>query len=371
MKRFAKFKVVVPPVASRFKKPNLQQQTQKAFESVPRITNETVAEHREEVLRGARKYKYPLQHSKHKIVIVSSVMLATALIFFMVGTAINLYKMQSTSKFMYRVTQVIPFPIAKAGDRYVAYENYLFELRRYMYYYRTQQQVDFNSESGKIQLEEYKPRAMQHVIEDVYVKKIAQDHKITVSDAEVRDALNMLRTQNRLNSDKDLDSVIKRFYDWSIDDLKRRLKQEILAQKVAASLDHVARNQANDILSKARSGVSFEELAKQFSTDETTKSNGGVYTDTAITVGSQEVPLVIARELSKMKVGEISDIITTSTSYEIVKLLEISPDGKYKAAHIETNIKPITAFTEPVAKRTDVRYFIKLPTPTQQNIIEQ
>src|ERR1039458_1937006 len=36
-----------------------------ALSNVPRITNETVIDHREEALSSARKYIYPLQHSKH------------------------------------------------------------------------------------------------------------------------------------------------------------------------------------------------------------------------------------------------------------------------------------------------------------------
>ena len=52
--------------------------------NVPRITNETVAAHREEVLSSARKYIYPLQHSKHRIVRISLSLLATALVVFFV-----------------------------------------------------------------------------------------------------------------------------------------------------------------------------------------------------------------------------------------------------------------------------------------------
>src|SRR5665811_1430574 len=45
-----------------------ESRVEEALSGVPRITNETVAEHREAVLSGARKYIYPLQHSKRRIV---------------------------------------------------------------------------------------------------------------------------------------------------------------------------------------------------------------------------------------------------------------------------------------------------------------
>ena len=46
---------------------------QKPEEEKPsRITNETVAEHREQILAGGRKFKYPVQYAKHKLVLNSS-----------------------------------------------------------------------------------------------------------------------------------------------------------------------------------------------------------------------------------------------------------------------------------------------------------
>jgi parvulin-like peptidyl-prolyl isomerase len=270
---------------------------------------------------------------------------------FFVTSTVELYKVQSTSKVIYRITQVIPFPVAKAGSHFVSYENYLFELRRYMYYYQTQQQVDFSTDSGKRQLETYKPKAMQRVIQDAYVKELADEHDITVSSSEVADAVSLLRAQNMLT---------KRFYDWSLRDLERELRQELLAQKVAAALDTDAIKKADDVVKQAQNGADFAQLASQYSDDIATKGNGGVYADTAITTGSQTVDPVIVRELPKMKPGEVSRIITTPTAFEIVKLLEVSADKKYKVAHIQINFKSIDAFTKPIADKTKVHHFIKI-----------
>ena len=67
----------------------------------PRITNETVAEHRERILAEGRRFKYPLQYSKHKLVIntilISVIAFVTALI---IGWH-QLYIAQNTSNFFY------------------------------------------------------------------------------------------------------------------------------------------------------------------------------------------------------------------------------------------------------------------------------
>src|SRR4051812_4849609 len=108
-----------------------EERAHEAFANVPRITNETVAEHREDVLAGARKYIYPLKHSRRRAVVISSTIFIAALVVFLTYTTISLYKLQSTSGFMYGVTKVVPYPVAKAGNSWVSYNSYLFELRHY------------------------------------------------------------------------------------------------------------------------------------------------------------------------------------------------------------------------------------------------
>ena len=80
---------------------------------VPQITNETIAEHREQVLSGARKYIYPLQQSKHRIILITVSVMITAVIGLLVYCSLALYKFYQYNTFLYRVTQVVPFPIAK------------------------------------------------------------------------------------------------------------------------------------------------------------------------------------------------------------------------------------------------------------------
>ena len=356
---------VLPRVPKRFRKRTLQQQTEEALSTVPRITNETIAEHRENVLKGARKYKYPLEHSKHRIVVVSTALLAVGIISFFVYAGLSLYRFQSSSLFMYRVTQIIPFPVAKAGKSWVSYESYLFELRRYEHYYQSEQQVDFSSNSGKFQLDTYRPKALQQVIDDAYVKELAANNAVSVSSTEVDDAISTLRTQNQLgSSNKELASVAEKFFGWSIDDLRRQLKQELLAQKVAAKLDTAARAKAQNVVLQLKHGTDFATLASQVSDDPGTKGNNGLYVDEAITVSSQEVSPQVVRQLAVMKPGEVSGIITTPTAFEVVQLIS-SDHGKYKAAHIQINLNSIQTYLRPLEKKEPAKRFIGVKAQSQ------
>jgi hypothetical protein len=108
-----------------------------------RITNETLEETRKEVLKSSRKFVYPIQKSKHRVVILSSLIGAAVLVAFVGFSLLSLYRYKSTSTFIYRVTQVVPFPVAKAGKSFVSYEDYLFEIRQYIHYFETQEKVIF------------------------------------------------------------------------------------------------------------------------------------------------------------------------------------------------------------------------------------
>ena len=77
---------------------------------------------------------------------------------------------------------------------------------------------------------------------------------------------------------------------------------------------------------------------------------------------SQEVPPQVVRELGKLQSGAVSGIITTPTSFEVVKLLS-KENGAYKAAHIQITFSPIESFVQPLQKKNPPKKFIKVELP--------
>lgn len=335
-----------------------EEKVTEALSNVPRITNETVGEHREEVLSSARKYIYPLQHSKHRVVRISVALLLTAVIGFVLICTLSLYKFQNTSGFMYDVTRVLPFPVAKAGSDWVSYESYLFELRRNMHYYRTQQLTNFSTPDGKTQLERLKQQAMARVIEDAYVKQLAEQHKVSVSNREVDNEVALVRSQNRLgSSDRVFNDVLSQFWGWTEDDFRRKLKQQLLQQKVVAKLDTVTQKRAQDALQQIKGGADFAALAGQVSDDQNTKGNGGQY-PAPITPADRDISPAITHALSQLKAGQTSDIINTGYTLEIVKVIEATTNS-VRAAHIQFNLKSINEYVAPLQKQNPSKPYIK------------
>ena len=333
--------------------------TREQVSDLLRMTNDNVAEHREEVLSSARKFVLPLQHSKHRIVVVSTILFITAIVSFMIFSIVGLYVHKSSSDFLYGVTRVIPFPIAKVGNSYVSYENYLFELRHYVHYYETQQKTDFTEERFKQQITDYKVRALEEVINSASVRHLASKNKVSVSDRELNDLYTLVRNQNRLGSnEKGFEDVLQDNYGWSIADFKRELKQQLLAQKVVGVLDTATSVRAKAALAELNAGADFAAVAAKYSDDLGSKNNGGDY-GIAIDKSNRDVPPQLTNELFKLSNGQISGIVNTGYSLEIVKAIEIQGD-KIRSAHIVFKLKDINSYISDLNLKQKTTTYIKL-----------
>lgn len=364
-------RLVRKPNLERFRRGrNKDSRLNQAIENLPRITNETVAEHREEMLKGARKFIYPLRHSRRYIVKFSVWLAVIGVVMFIAFVLVSLYKFQSSSTFIYGVTRVLPLPVAKAGDSWVSYESYLFELRHFTHYYETQQETDFATADGQTQLEDFRQRSLQQVIDDAYVKQLARDNGVTVSNSEVDDAVNLLRTQNRLgNSDQEFADVLQEFWGWSIDDFRRELRQQLLAQKVVAKLDTATADRARQAEARLQGGFDFAKLAAEVSDNPTTKASNGEY-GFLIDRSNRELAPRVVDTMFRLQPNQVSGIIDTGYTLEIVKVLSAAND-KLRAAHISFSYRPISDFTRPLAEKDPPSRYIEVEPPAQRGSTQQ
>jgi len=361
MKKPKKLTNIRLPKSSTFRRRSKapEEKVAEALQNVPRITNETVAEHREEVLSSARKYIYPLQHSKNRVVRISIIIISIAIIGFFSYCGLAIYKFQSTSSFIYGVSQVIPFPIAKVGSSWVSYDSYLFELRRNIHYYQTQQGVDFSSKLGKSQLVVLKQQAMNQVIQDAIVKQLASEHGVKVTDQQVDQQIALVKQENRLgSSDRVLREVLDKYWGWSENDFRQELKQQLLQQAVVAKLDTKTNAKAESALNQLKAGADFATIAGQYSDDVNTKANGGAY-GVDITPDYANLSPIITNELFALKPGQFSGIVNTGYTLEILKVLDGNSTTVH-GAHIQFTFVPITTFTKPIISKDKPSVFINL-----------
>ena len=217
----------------------------------------------------------------------------------------------------------------------------------------------FKNPDDRQQLMQFQKQALAQVINDAYIKKLAYNSGVSVSDKEVQDRIELVKAQNRLGSNNRVfEDVLKDYWGWSIRDFQRSLRQEILAEKVIAKLDSGTTQRGAEALAKLNAGTNFNDLAKQISDDPAAKTTGGDY-GFAIDKNSRDVSPQVVQVLSTLKPGQYSAVINTGASLEIVKLNERTGD-KVTAWHIVFNFKDISTFLNDVKDKQKVRTYIKV-----------
>jgi len=308
-----------------------------------RITSETVADHRERILAGGRRFKYPIQYARHKLVFNAIAISIIALIIVIAIGWWQLYKVQNTSEFMYRVTKVIPVSVANIDGQPVLYSDYLMKYISSAHYLEQKEQVSFKTDNGKKQLEYIKQQSMQDAIADAYAVKMAHKLNVAVSDIELEGFLKDQRQSSDGEiSEQTYNAVILDYYGWSPSEYRYVTKIKLLRQKVAYEMDKNALDTINDAIKtlKENPAADFKGLAINISEKYGVKAVYG--TSGWVPKTNQDGGLTI--EATKLQKLQTSQVIksTTGSGYYVIKLLDIN-DTKITYEYVQV---PLTAFTQ-------------------------
>jgi parvulin-like peptidyl-prolyl isomerase len=331
-----------------------------------RITNDSLAKYREEVLGGARRFIYPLQHSKHRIAIISGIIIFVITLILLVSSWFMLYRQGSTSDFAYRITQVIPFPIARVDGSFVRYEEYLFELRQNMHYLENQESVDFESEEGQAQLASLKTQAMERILDRAVTAQLAREYNVEVSDFEVEEQIDLIRLQGGVGDQtQTLEDTLDDFYGWDLGDLRRVIRYQIRDQKLVPLLDTAVKPEAEAVLADVLAGEDFAQAAKDHSEDALTKDNGGILGE--IFRSNTDIPPQLVERAFSLKEGEVSDqLVETLFGFHIVKNLEYTAEDQVRVAHILFRYEDVDTFVEEREAEANISIYIDVePEITQ------
>lgn len=325
-----------------------------------RITNETLDHHREKILSSGRKFKYPIQYSRHKLVFNTIFISFGVVVILSVICWWQLYPAQNASDFFYRITKVLPLPVASVDNKQVRYSDYLMRYLSSIHYLQQQEQVDLKTEDGKRQMSYIKNQSMDAAIVDTYASKLATDLKLSVSDVEVEAFLNSQEQSEGVTlSDKTYESVISDYYNWDMDEYRYVIKLELLRQKVAYQVDQQAVNIANktDKLLVTDPNINLKNLV------ETLKSQGlgNVNYGNSGLVSKSNQDGGLAIEAAKMIKGQTSSVIkpTTGDGYYFIKLIDVN-DSQVNYDYIHISLTQFDTDLKDVINTGKVQKYISL-----------
>ena len=218
------------------------------FKQKTKTEREKVEERREEVLAHGRKFKYPLQYAKHRLMINTVIVALVALILMVVAGWAMLFKFQDTGDMIYRVTQVLPIPVAEVEGTKVRYSDYLMIYRSNLITAEQQGGQLGTGEDADNVRQLYKQAALYSAVEYTYALKLGHELNLTVSDEEVDKAFDEHRKVGGVErSEEGFLKILRDNFGMNKSEYRRMLYLTLMRSKVAQAVDDPAREQAKEV----------------------------------------------------------------------------------------------------------------------------
>lgn len=274
---------------------------------------EKVDERREEVLAQGRKFKYPLQWTKHRIVISTVLIALVVIAVLIVGGWLALYRFNMTDDLLFRVTKILPVSVATVDDEAVRFSDYLLLYRSSITSIERQSgQVD-NDASIEVLRAQYRRAALSEAEKYTYAVKLAHENNITVSDEDVDAEFERhLHIGGIDRSEESFVKIVEDNFGLSKSEYKRMLYLTLLKAKVEEKVDKKAEETANKV----------EKMLSE---------NGGNYTAVAEALGESIIYEETGGYVSAQNIdgGRASEAIKLEPGGQSGKFVSINGDGYY------------------------------------------
>lgn len=324
-----------------------------------RITSDTVAEYRERVLAGGRRFKYPIQYARHKLVFNTIIISVVALAAITGIGWWQLYPQQNNSEFMYRITKFIPVPVASVDGQSVLYSDYLMKYISSVHYLEKKEQINLTTDDGKRQIDYIKQQSIQDAIADAYALKLSKELNISVSDGDVELFLkNQRQSSDGEISQQTYDAVILDYYGWSPDEYRHINQEKLLRQKVSYEIDKNAMD-----INSAINDILKNDPSANFNTIVATLSDNKVK---VVYAASGMVPKEnrdggLATEASKLTKNQIVSSVKSlnGDGYYFIRLLDIN-DEQVSYEYIKVSLSEFSSRLSNIINSGKVKKYISI-----------
>ncbi len=285
--------------------------------------------YREKALAKGRKFKYPIQYANHKVVINAILISVLSLVALSILGFVGLYKWNDTGDILYRVTQVLPLPVANVDGYGVRFSDYLMQYRSSIMAIEQLEGKLEDTEDNQRRLNYYKQGALNNAIANGLALKLASEHNIIVSQEKIDEIFD----EHRKSGEKELTEeqflqTIRNNYGFSKSEYERMfIELPLIRQEVQVIID----TRASEALKKLQMEIEdrgFDETFNGindigFETGSViSESSGGLVNSRNLDGGRATVAFSQAVEtISKPFISKAGD------GYYIVKTLSKTNDG--------------------------------------------
>lgn len=303
-----------PSIIKRLK----QRKEQKEIEEFKNKTElERVEERREEVLSKGRKFKYPLQYAKYRIVTLTIVISLVAVMLFGGFLYLSLYKWQSTDSVLYRLTQLVPLPVASVDGERVRYSDYLMIYKSTITPIEQQQGKLGNDKDASSMINHYKRMSLTEAENYAYALKLATEYHLTVDKDEIDRALDKHRKIGGVErSEESFKKILEDNFGLSVKEYRRMLYLSLMKEKVSQQIDKEAIRISETVQAGVKSGKSLKAIADELGEKVLYEETGGLVDKLNVDGGRAGIAM-------SLEAGQTSDRVMSSSGdgYYFVTLI--------------------------------------------------
>lgn len=306
---------------------------------------EKVADRRKEILAAGRKFKYPLQWTRHRIVIGTILISVVTLAVIIAGGWLALYRLNMTDDILFRITKVIPVSVARVDTENTRFSDYLMFYRSSMASIERQSGSQFDDSSAVNLSNRYKRAALTEAEEYTYALELAKEQGITVSQDDINSEFSRhLRIGGIERSEESFIKIISDNFSLNKSEYERMLYLTLIKSRVEAAIDV----NANEIASRVENllkdnGNDYKAVAEALGAAINYEETGGLVNNKNLDGGR-------ATEAAKLEPGQSSGrfISMNGDGYYFVKLIS-KTDSEVNFVSIKI---PFTEFNN---RMTDLR----------------
>ena len=295
-----------------------QKREQKKIEEFKNKTElEKVEERREEVLSKGRKFKYPMQYAKYRVVTVTIILSVMAVVLASGAGYFMLYKWQSTNPILYRLTQLLPVSVANVNGADVRYSDYLLIYRSTITPIEKQQGKLDNAKDNDFMEQHYKRLALDEAENYAWALKLAKENDLTVTDKEVDETILEHRKIGGVErSEEGFKKILEDNFGLTMKEYRRMIYLSLVKEKVSQAIDTNAVQLAAQVESLIKSGKDLKAISEELGDKVLYEETGGL-------VDKMNVDGGRSLKAMSLNAGEISDKFVSSSGdgYYFVKLV--------------------------------------------------
>ncbi len=309
------------------------------------VTQANLEESRDEVLAKGKKFRYPFQYAKHRLMINAIIIGLVAIIAFAFVGWIQLYKFNNTSEVMYRFTRSIPLSVAEIDGRKVRYSDYLMLYRSSVASVERQQGEFDDSEDSQSQLNFYRRQALNSAEDYSYAMSKLAEAGESVTSEEIDAVVNKHRSiDGELRSEESFAGIVRDNFGLSLKEYRRMIELSLAKKKVSELNDTKAKDLVEKLKEQLKANGDMTILEELYGNNELFSYEK---IDEMVEAGNLDGGRA-EKAFQLEKVGDISDVFASSNGdgYYIVKLTA-KEDGKVAYESISVRF---SMFDEEVAK---------------------